>query len=221
MRELTVADVMTRQVITAVPDTTFRELVGTMIVHGLDALPVIDHSGRPIGVVAEADTLTKLEFHGGADQAPLFAGTRRRNRWYKAHGLTAADLMTRPALTVIDDSTLDRAVHAMADHGVRRLYVVEHTGHLVGVLTRHDALRLFLRSDSAILADIERAILGKATRTRRLTVRVTDGIVTLDGTLALHSAVERAKIITSRVPGVIAVHNNLRYDLDDLMITGL
>ncbi|MBP2328810.1 CBS-domain-containing membrane protein [Kibdelosporangium banguiense] len=67
MDEPTVGAVMTRQVITAVYDTPFKELAGAMLAHGIDALPVIDSSGRPIGVVSEADILTKLEFHGGAD----------------------------------------------------------------------------------------------------------------------------------------------------------
>ncbi len=218
MRKPTVADVMTRQVVTAVRDTPFKELVGTMVGRGLDALPVIDHSGRPIGVVAEADALTKLEFHAGADLPPLLAGTHRRARWYKSHGLTAADLMTTPARTVSEHDTLDRAVHTLADCGVRRLYAVDRTGVLVGVITRPDALRIFLRSDSAISADVEQEIVGWS---RRLTVRVSDGVVTLDGSLALHSSVDRATVVTSQIPGVVAVRNNLRYDIDDLMITGL
>jgi osmotically-inducible protein OsmY len=52
-------------------------------------------------------------------------------------------------------------------------------------------------------------------------VHVTGGIVTLDGTLTLHSTVQRAGDAAHHVPGVVAVRNNLRYDIDDLMITGL
>lgn len=221
MREPTVADVMTREVITAVPDMTFKQLVGTMIAHGLDALPVIDRAGRPAGVVAEADTLAKLEFHCGIAHPPLLAGSRRRARWYKAHGLTAAALMTTPALTVAKGSTLDQAVRAMADHGVRRVYVVDDDGYLTGVLTRHDVLKLFLRRDTEIQADVEREIAGRTTSAREITVHVADGVVTLDGSLTLHSAVERATVVVGYVPGVIAVRNNLRYDIDDLMITGM
>jgi CBS-domain-containing membrane protein len=74
MREPPVADLRTRQVITVVPDTPFRELVGIMLAHDLQALPVIDLTGHPIGVVPDIDTLTKLEYHGGADFVPLLAG---------------------------------------------------------------------------------------------------------------------------------------------------
>ncbi|RSM85282.1 CBS domain-containing protein [Kibdelosporangium aridum] len=82
MGEPTVAEVMTRQVITAVPDTPFKELAGAMLAHGIDVLPVVDLDGRPLGVVSEADVMTKLEFHGGADPTPMLAGPRCRSRWY-------------------------------------------------------------------------------------------------------------------------------------------
>jgi CBS domain-containing protein len=61
-----------------VADTPFKELVGTMIARDMDALVVIDPAGRPVGVVTEADVLTKLEFHGGADYPPLLAGSHSR-----------------------------------------------------------------------------------------------------------------------------------------------
>ncbi len=67
MPEPTVATFTNPQVITAAPDTPFRELVGTMIAHDLDAVPVIDLTGRPLGVVTDADMHTKLEFHNGTD----------------------------------------------------------------------------------------------------------------------------------------------------------
>jgi hypothetical protein len=109
----------------------------------------------------------------------------------------------------------------MAHHRIRQICVVTCSGYLVGMLARRDALHLFVRSDSAIEADIERDI---ATRTRppsQITVHVTDGIATLDGALTLHSSAERAGQAAHHIPGVVAVHNNLRYDIDDLMITEL
>jgi hypothetical protein len=39
--------------------------------------------------------------------------------------------------------------------------------------------------------------------------------------LTLHSSAERAGQAAHHIPGVVAVHNNLRYDIDDLMITEL
>jgi CBS domain-containing protein len=220
MREPAVADVMTRQVITAVPDTPFRELVGTMLAHDLDALPVIDLAGHPIGVVTDIDTLTKLEYHGGADYLPLLASGQCRTRWRKSSGVNATDLMTTPPPTITAAARITTALHALAD-GARRLFVVDNAGLLAGTLTRHDLLGLLLRDDSAIRADIERTALVPASEVRNVTVEVTDGIVALSGKLRLRSTTESVYRVALCVPGVITVHNDLRYDIDDMLITGL
>ena len=95
-----VGDVMTRTVVTVVRDTPYREVVGTMIARDLDAIPVIDHVGHPVGVIADGDLLPKLEFRCGTSLPPLVAGPRTRVRWRKATGLTAADMMTTPVAGV-------------------------------------------------------------------------------------------------------------------------
>jgi CBS-domain-containing membrane protein len=58
MPEPTVAEAMSRHVITAGPDTGFTELIGLLTAHDLCAVPIVDATGRPQGVVTEADLLT-------------------------------------------------------------------------------------------------------------------------------------------------------------------
>lgn len=219
MREPAVAELMTRQVITVVPDTPFRELVGTMLAHDLQALPVIDLAGHPIGVVTDIDTLTKLEYHCGADYPPLLAGAHCRTRWRKASGINAADLMTTPAPTVTADTLISAALHTFAD--ANRIYVVDNSGTLTGTLTRLDVLPLLLRSDHTIQTDIERNTFVPAYEAHKVTVQVSGGIVTLTGKLRLRSTADYVCRTAHRVPGVITVHNKLRYDIDDSLITGI
>jgi CBS domain-containing protein len=212
---------MTRQVVTVVPDTPFREIVGTLIAHGLDALPVVDPACRPVGVVTETDALAKLEYDGGAARPHLLAGTHSRARRRKASGLVAAELMTTPALTVTDDAPLAVAVRALSAGGTCRLYVVDPEGRLVGVLARGDVLRVFLRGDAAIRADLERRAVDPVTGAHRVTVDVSDGIVTLRGSLPLRSTAECVVRSAHAIPGVVAVRDHLRHDIDDLMGMGL
>ncbi|MFE6614142.1 CBS domain-containing protein [Amycolatopsis sp. NPDC057786] len=219
MREPTVADVMTRATVTAAPDTTFSEIVSALIDTGASALPVIDPAGRLIGVVDEADVLAKLEFRCGTDARPLLAGAQTRARWRKSSATTAADLMTAPATTIGAEAPLSAAMRSLACAQLRQLCVVDHTDLLVGVLARPDALRLFLRSDAAIKADIEELAVGARYGADDVTVQVSAGIVTLDGTLALRSTVEHAGRTACGVPGVVAIHNNLRFEFDDQMCT--
>lgn len=221
MPEPTVADLMSRHVITVDTDTPFRALVATMITHDLAAIPVIDTTGRPIGLVTEADVLTRLEFHSGDDHPTWLAGGPRRDRWRKSTALTAAQLMTTTALAVAADTPASAAERVMADQHRSDLCVVDRNYRLVGMLTRHHLLNLLFRRDRDIHADIERDVVGAIRPPDHVTVRVTDGVATLDGTVRLRSVVEHATHATLHVPGVITLHNNLRYDIDDLMITGL
>jgi len=175
--EPTVAEVMTRHLITAAPDTGFNELIGTLTLHELSAVPVLDPTGRPVGVVSERDLLTKLEYHGGTDPAPLLPGSCRE-RWRKSRALTAAEVMSAPAIT------------APAPVGV-------------------------------IHADIENALAETVHPPHRVTVQVHDAMVTLDGTVNLCSTALPAVRIAHHVSGVIAVRNNIHFDVDDHMITGM
>ncbi|KJK48676.1 hypothetical protein UK23_16380 [Lentzea aerocolonigenes] len=220
MTEPKTADVMCRRVVSAALDTSFKELVGTMIVHEMSMIPVVDSAGRPVGTVTEEDLATKLEFHGGAGNRPILAGAHTRARWHKSSATVAAELMT-PAVTVAENVGLRAALRLLAGVRAGRLCVVNGKGTLVGVLGRGDALRLFLRGDDVIRADLERRLLPASANTRRVAVHVADGVVTLDGAMCLHSATQRAEWIARGVPGVIAVRNNLCFDVDDLMITGL
>ncbi|MEV6237530.1 CBS domain-containing protein [Lentzea sp. NPDC051838] len=220
MTEPKTADVMCRRVVTAAPDATFKELVGTMIVHEVSMIPVVDSAGRPVGMVTEEDLATKLEFHGGAANPPMLGGAHTRARWHKSSATVAAELMT-PSVSVAENADLRAALRLLAGVRVGGLCVVNGAGTLVGVLGRLDALRLFLRGDNAIRADLERQLRPVSTNEHRVTVRVVDGAVTLDGGLCLRSATQRAEWIARAVPGVIAVRNNLGFDVDDLMITGL
>lgn len=221
MAEPTVATMMTRTVFTAVPDTPFLELVATMTDRGINLMPVIDSTGRPIGVVSDADALAKLEYHCGADYIPVLAGRRTRTRWHQAIARTAERLMTTPAPTVPADTPISIAAHLLADSGPRGLCVVDDTGRLVGVLTRRDLLRLYLRGDHAIKADIHAQLAATFHDHQHITVQVTHGVATLSGTPTLHSTAEHAHRIARSIPGVITTRNQLTYHVDDLAYTGL
>lgn len=223
MREPTVASVMTTPVVTAGPDMVFKDLVALLAESQISAIPIVDSTGHPIGVVSEADVLTKQEFHGGTDALPWWAGRRRKARWHKATGFTATDLMTTPVLTIGVDEPVAAAIRQLADKRVRRLFVVDADGVLIGVLARHDVLSMFLRSDNEIRADIEELVLRKGMWLipGEVSVGVADGVATLEGALEHRSAVMITEKLTHAVPGVVGVHNNLRYVVDDTVTTGM
>ena len=223
MREPTVAAVMTSPAITVGPDTAFKDVVALLAGKKISAVPVVDESGHPLGVVSEADVMAKQEFHGGNDGAAWWSGPRRRARSRKAAGPTAAEVMTSPVITIGAEEPLTRAARQLADKRVRRLFAVDPDGVVIGVVARHDVLAMFLREDAAIQDDIEELVLrqGMWVSPGTVTVQVADGVATLEGELEHRSAVQVAEHLTSTVPGVVGVHNNLTYAVDDTTGAGL
>jgi CBS-domain-containing membrane protein len=223
MWEPTVESVMTTQVVTARPDTPCKERGGLMSEHRVSGLPVVDSEGKPAGVVSEADTLAKQDYQGGTVPRPLFVGRKRRARWHKAVGLTAAELMTAPAVVIRENETVSAAARLLAKKNVRRLCVVDAAGVLVGLVSRHDVIGTFLRDDDAIRADVEEHVFkrGMWLFPEPLTAEVTGGVVTLDGAVERRTTAQIAGQLTHAVPGVVGVHNKVRYELDDSVTTAL
>lgn len=219
MRERDVASVMTTSVVTAMPETPFKELVAMMVEHGISAVPVVDNLRRLVGVVSEADTLAKQEFHGGRDMLPHrdHAG---RDRWFRALGQVASELMTSPARTVAADAPVSAAARQLARAQVRRLYVVDDRERLVGVVSRRDLLRVYLLSDEEIRAAIEELLASAAVASKGAKVSVSAGVATVDGVLRTRREVDTVGRLVPALPGVVAVRNNLRYVVDDLTASG-
>src|SRR4051794_7020216 len=141
-----VADVMALGVITVRSDTAFKDLVSALARGRVSSLPVVNSAHQVVGVVSEADLLAQVA--GDLGRAPgvhRFAGPGDQHRLM--HGSTARDLMTAPAVTVGMHTPIAEAVRLAAQAKVRRLPVVDQHGRLVGIVTRSDLLRPFLRSD--------------------------------------------------------------------------
>lgn len=217
MREPTVASLMTGEVIGASPETPFQDLVRLLGDNRISALPVVEDD-RPVGVVSEADLLPKEEFRAGAEKPPgFFAARAEKHRWTQSAGLTARDVMTSPVWTTTPDTPASRAARELATADVRRLFVIDGDGVLVGVLSRRDLLRLFVREDSDLRREIQDEVFGRTLWVDPLTIGVTvsRGVVTLSGRLERRSEIDIAEHLVRSMPGVVEVHNNLRPEWDD------
>lgn len=194
-----VRDVMTISVVAATADASFTDLAAMLRAHRVSGFPVVDGEGIVVGVISESDLL--------ASQA---SSKPRRKR---PGGLTAADLMTWPPVTVGPDELASRAARLMYKRKVRRLPVVDHRGHLVGIVTRADLLSAFTRPDEEIRREITQDVIadGFFTDPDRLTVTVDDGIVTLAG--APGSSVLGRNIADQvrHLEGVIAARDRFSY----------
>jgi CBS domain-containing protein len=209
-----VRDVMTEDVIAVRPDASFRDIVAVLARYRISAVPVIDAERRVLGVVSESDLLHKIEFSGG-EAVHLLDGRRRRAAKEKAAAETAQELMTEPPVTIGSTATLAEAARSLEVHRVKRLPVVEG-GRLVGIVSRSDVLRVYLRPDHEIERDIDEQVLQRAlAQDDDIEVRVSAGVATLHGSTDRRSTAEIALRLTGRVAGVVRVVNQLRWDVDD------
>ena len=214
----TVKDVMTAEVVTVRQETTFKEMAAVLRRYRVSALPVVDDAGRVIGVVSEADLLAKEVLADPGVVAELL----RRQDVRKAEGLTAGDLMTRPAVTATPGDPVEQAARMMHFMRVKRLPVVNSGGQLVGIVSRSDVLAVFDRPDEDIRKDIVDTMLLHEflIDSRLFKVTVESGVVTMEGTpetAALgHALVRKAR----HVPGVVAVRDRLTYPDTSPVVAG-
>ncbi|MCQ8828928.1 CBS domain-containing protein [Streptomyces malaysiensis] len=204
-----VGDVMTRTVVAVGRDASFKEVVQTLGEWRVSAMPVLEGEGRVIGVVSEADLLPKEEFR---DSDPdRLQQLRRLPDLAKAGALTAEELMSSPAVTVHPDATLSEAARIMAVRGVKRLPVVDTEGKLLGIVSRGDLLKVFLRSDQDIEEEVRRTVVSYLfPGDGGIHVRVDEGVVTLSGRLRDTARIPVAARLTRAVEGVVDVECHFR-----------
>lgn len=185
----TVDDVMTHAVVSARLDAPVKEIVQAMRRWGVSAVPVLSAEGRVVGVVSEADVLGKVPGEDHDDSGSVTAGS----------------LMSAPAVTVPRGATIAGAARLMGRGRLKRLPVVDEDGRPVGVVSRGDLLKVYLRSDAELAEDVRHELLTHliAEGDAALTVRVTDGAVTLAGRLPQSVPPDLALRLTRAVPGVV------------------
>lgn len=213
----TVENVMTRDVVCAREDTPYKELVELLATRRVSAVPVVDDRRHVLGIVSGADLLLKQE-KPARRLTQLLSARRRRRERAKARATVAAELMSQPAITVGAGATLTEAARRLHAGGVKRLPVVDVVGRLVGIVSRVDLLKMFLRSDEELHHEIvEDVVFGDLFMSpNRFDVDVQDGVVTLQGQCERRSLIPSVVRAVASVEGVVRVVNRLGYEIDDL-----
>lgn len=208
-----VRDVMTENVFTVTPATPLKVVATRMLEYGVSGMPVVGEDESVAGVVSETDILFKERtapdrkgvvdwlVHYGED--PPLA---------KLDARTAGDAMTAPAVTISSGRSIEDAATLMIDLRIDRLPVVDG-GHLVGIVTRADLVRAFIRSDDEIAQEIREQGLARRYWLGQSAVRVVveDGNVVLDGDVDTEDLAESIISYAQRIPGVVSVEPRLTW----------
>jgi CBS-domain-containing membrane protein len=211
----TVKDIMTTRVVAVHRSTSFKEMAARLRKERVSAFPVVDDDGTVVGVVSGTDLLPKETLDAGwaAGVPEMTSRVLDEGDQQKAESVTAAELMTEPAVTAAPEDTVEHAARLMCTHRVKRLPVTDGSGRLVGIISRADVLSVFDRPDGEIRREITQNLILNELRTdpEPFTVTVENGIVTLEGT---PETAELGRAVAARarhVEGVVAVRDRLQY----------
>jgi len=141
---------MLTPVITVHEDSSLEEAAKIMLERHVGGLPVVDDSGELCGIVTESDFVAKEKgIPFSVYRFPQMFGEwmprEHVERIYEAARRRAVrDIMSREVITVTEVDTLETVLEKMLKCGLHRLPVVRDKKP-VGIVTRHDLLRLMLR----------------------------------------------------------------------------
>ncbi|MGH3024019.1 MAG: CBS domain-containing protein [Gaiellaceae bacterium] len=209
-----VTDAMSGNVVTVSPETSLKDAAELLAGHQISGLPVVDQE-NVIGVISEADIVARTT---GRRESPgllreIFAGRKGPDQVEQTR---VAEAMTSPAVTIAPDRPVAEAARLMIDKKVNRLPVIEGS-HLVGIVTRADLVRAFVRPDEELEHEIRRDVAEGALwiDPSGLEVDVQDGVVTLAGEVERRADAELLERFTQAVPGVVSLQSDLKWRLDE------
>jgi CBS domain-containing protein len=214
--------IMTRQVITVGPDTTIVEAAGIMLQNHVSGLPVVNASGKLVGIVSEGDFIRRAEI-----------GTeRKRGRWLRfllgpgsaatdfvhERGRKVGEVMTPEPFTVTEETPLADIVQLMEQNNVKRLPVMR-ADQIVGIVSRSNLLQAVAgiarevpdpTADDDHIRDRITAIIAKNDwMPFGLNVVVSNGVVHLNGVITEERARKAAIVAAETIAGVKEVHDHL------------
>src|SRR5579872_4038545 len=200
-----IEDLMTRNVRTVTVDHPLKDVAALLAEHGIGGMPVTDEDGRAVGMVCSADIVIKQHAEMPASAHRKLFGRHSDEQdaiASKVSARTAGEAMSSPVIAISPELPTSLAADKMLADGVNRLLVMRND-EIVGIITRHDLVRAFARSD----AELEREIRAETARDLSwpdaLEISVSGGEVTLRGEVdSVYDAQALPKLVR-KLPGVV------------------
>ena len=218
MSNIKVREIMSRSGATVTKNASLLEAVRVMAEQDGTVVPVLDEGdARLVGLLTESDVIRRAIPDAYGDSvlsrlASLLTAT-------ESSGTTAGDLAPRVPATTSPDADFWDAVRAMEQSGLDELPVV-NDGLLIGMMHRRDVIHLLARDDATIRQHVVHALaeLGPEV-VAHIHMKVEGGTAVLRGKVDRRSTKDLAVRLTSRIPGVFTVSDELHYEMDDSDVT--
>lgn len=217
---MTIADVMTSPVFTVRRETPLKDVAHLLIDNGVSGVPVVDEDGAVLGIVSEADFLVKEQGAGEIRHRRL--ARLLGDRPEALHQLdviaarNAGEAMTTPAVTIEASRPIREAAAMMTARGINRLPVTDN-GKLVGIVTRADLVRAYVRTDAELVRTIRDDVLLRILwlDPNGFEVSVENGEASISGHVERRSTAQIIEETLRMVPGIVAVHASIGWSMDD------
>jgi CBS domain-containing protein len=207
-------DVMTKDLVTVTPDTPFKDVVDRLVASDVSGVPVVDQSGTLLGIVTEADLVSKAAYGGHRRRALAVLAdllSAREHHWVtKSLGSVAADVMTTNMIVCDPAEDVSVVARRMLGRGVKRVPVV-HEGRLVGMVSRKDLLKMFDRPDDEIAADVVKVLTSDQNRPDdcHVSSSVEHGIVTLRGDVRYAWDIPIVLSLVRKIAGLVDIVDHI------------
>jgi CBS domain-containing protein len=206
-------DVMTSPVLTVAPEASVMEVARLLLERHISAAPVVDDSGKLLGIVSEGDLMRRPE-----------SGTERHASWWltlisdpqdsarkyvKSHGLHARDVMSRHVVTVEETAPLQEIAALLEKNRIKRVPVVRE-GKVVGIVSRANLLQALVAQpqpaapeadDLKLRKAVQDALKATGARTLYVNVVVSGGVVHLWGIAYTEDEKNAMCVAAESVPG--------------------
>ena len=215
--------IMSRPVITVTPDTTIVEAANTMLQKHISGLPVVDATGKLVGMLSEGDFVRRSEIGTQRKRSRflrfILGPGKAASDFVREHGRKVSEIMTtEPLLTVGEETTLEEIVELMERNNIKRLPVISND-KVVGMVSRSNLLQAVasLAKDVPDPTADDDHIRNRVIDTMAkqdwcpfgLSIVVRDGIVHVSGVITEERSRQAAIVAAESVTGVKKVHDHL------------
>ena len=217
------ADVMATKVITVRLDTPVATIAEVLLANRISAVPVVNDKDVLVGIVSEGDLIHRVE-----------AGTERHRSWWlelltgketlahefvMSHARKAADVMTRPVISVQPDTPLGDIASLLEKHRIKRVPVASN-GKIVGIVSRANLIQALVNlnrakseasvDDLTLHSNILEQLRSKPwVDPSKISILVNNGSVELWGIVDSETEKNAIRVAVEVTPGVRQVANKL------------
>jgi CBS domain-containing protein len=139
-------DIMTRKIISVLPNTPIVDAARIISDHNFDGIPVIDESNQLVGIITEYDLITKTSTINVSFLEKILGDVRGGDASSdgdkKISTMRAMDIMNTEPLTLKESSTFEEVMQTfITHHRVNPIPIVNDKNEVVGIISRFDVLR--------------------------------------------------------------------------------